>query len=88
MVSGGAAESLEHLNSRAQVAECPVCTRSFRPRSLSRAWESVVKHVAARSRQGCEPHRSLHLALHRHGGRSRSETVPARPPPVRRMRKP
>jgi len=76
----------DYLNHRAEMEEaetavpaalCPVCARSFRPRSLSHAWESVLKHISTRSRQGCMPHRHVHEALHR--GSSRQRRTPGCP---------
>lgn len=50
------------------VASCPVCSRTFRPRTLSSAWSSVSRHLEERRRQGCEAHTQVHVALHAHGG--------------------
>jgi hypothetical protein len=55
-------------SSQGCVAACPVCSRSFRPRTLSSAWESVNHHLEDRRRQGCAPHAAVHAALHSRGG--------------------
>lgn len=52
----------------APVASCPVCSRTFRPRTLSSAWASVSRHLEERRRQGCAAHTLVHVALHAHGG--------------------